>query len=135
MFIIVNWKDHKLQRGQKFINGGLRIATGGTTVWEEARTVSHWRKMGRIFMEGEWEVLAGLNELFINSMNWREHLLHICNRLIKYISYVTREGIFSLVQFFSIFQQLSYCSAKFYFRVFSKDSARAVTMSSGLHHP
>lgn len=70
--------------------------------------------MGSFYGGGEWEVLAGLNELFINSLNWRNICYIHAIGLSSTSHMLLGKGIFSLVQkspVLSIFQQLSNCSA------------------------
>jgi len=104
------------------INGGLRIAIGGTTVLEEARTVSHWRKIGRVFDGG-----TGRSCGFKQIVYWRNICYIYAIGLSSTSHMLLGKGIFSLVQFLAYFSN-SAAVQQFYFRVFSKSSARAVTM-------
>ena len=101
--------------------GVLELQLGEPQFWRKPEQCPTGGKYVE-FLIGERDVLAGLNKLFIGGTfvtymqsAYQAHLM------------LLGKGIFSLVQFLAYFSN-SATVQQFYFRVFSKSSARAVTM-------
>lgn len=101
--------------------GVLELQLGEPQFWRKPEQCPTGGKQVE-FLIGERDVLAGLNKLFIGGTfvtymqsAYQAHLM------------LLGKGIFSLVQFLAYFSN-SATVQQFYFRVFSKSSARAVTM-------
>ena len=105
----------------------LELQLGDPQFWRKPEQCPTGGKWVEFLWRGKREVLAGLNKLFINSLNWRNICYIYAIGLSSTSHMLLGKGIFSLVQFLAYFSN-SATVQQFYFRVFSKSSARAVTM-------